>query len=323
MRVSRSKVTVALALACVGLTANAEAASASAPAARQTVAMVFASTLGDDVRSNSSLGLPEIEVLRWIAESGSSAGVRYTGIVDANSDGRDDDRKVTVRYFGNSAVAHLDRKANDPNAATDLGFTFRDRRAVLAESARNVDSVLLFLQRRYGDDSWSMSTLAQVKTEVAPGVRVVSDYDGNKDGYDDDGRVTLLARGKAVTLTLGAREGQRGKVTYGATWQHPIAARAHTPPRVFERTSAADGAKVVAENITLYASQDKHAPRDVRVLRDATSWLPRSDRSGIVDANRDGLDDDGKLTIQFNHGRDVFLLTVPTSGKVKVTVLKR
>ena len=34
-------------------------------------------------------------------------------------------------------------------------------------------------------------------------LRVVSDHDGNHDGYDDDGRLTFLSRGKAVTLTIG------------------------------------------------------------------------------------------------------------------------
>ena len=44
-----------------------------------------------------------------------------------------------------------------------------------------------------------MEGIKYLKAEMPVGVRVVSDYDGNHDGYDDDGRLTFLAGGKGVT----------------------------------------------------------------------------------------------------------------------------
>ena len=62
----------------------------------------------------------------------------------------------------------------------------------------------------------------------ATGVQMLSNHDGNHDGYDDDGRLTFLARGKAVTLTIGNTPRQVGKVTYGPTWQSQAAAVGRT-----------------------------------------------------------------------------------------------
>ena len=64
-----------------------------------------------------------------------------------------------------------------------------------------------------------MGLIKELKAEMPAGVQVVSDHDGNHDGYDDDGRLTFLAGGKAVTLTIGNTPKQVGTVTYGATWQ--------------------------------------------------------------------------------------------------------
>jgi hypothetical protein len=61
------------------------------------------------------------------------------------------------------------------------------------------------------------------------GVRIVSEYDGNNDGYDDDGRLTFLANGKAVTLTIGNTRKEVGKVTYGPTWRTKAPKRTHHP----------------------------------------------------------------------------------------------
>ncbi|MDQ1537247.1 MAG: hypothetical protein QOE58_1640, partial [Actinomycetota bacterium] len=52
---------------------------------------------------------------------------------------------------------------------------------------------------------------------------------GNHDGYDDDGRLTFLANGKAVTLTIGNTPRQGSRVTYGPTWRSKAPRRTHHP----------------------------------------------------------------------------------------------
>ena len=152
--------------------------------------------------------------------------ITVTGLTDANHDGLDDDAKLKVRVLDN--VATLTLRKNRTHSVADGGFVFKNRRLVLKESAQAFDRILR-LAATYGVDSWDMRLLKDVKTEMPTGVRVVSDYDGNHDGYDDDGRLTFLARGKAVTLTIGNTGKQVGKVTYGPTWKTKAPKRTHRP----------------------------------------------------------------------------------------------
>jgi hypothetical protein len=113
-------------------------------------------------------------------------------------------------------------------SVADAGFVFKNRRSVLKESAQSFDRILR-VAAAYGEDSWDMVLIKDLKGEMPTGVRVVSEYDGNHDGYDDDGRLTFLANGKAVTLTIGNTGKQVGKVTYGPTWRTKKPKRTHHP----------------------------------------------------------------------------------------------
>jgi len=152
--------------------------------------------------------------------------IKVTGLSDRNHDGLDDDAKVVVRVLDN--VATLTLRKNRTYTVTDGGFVFHNRRSVLKESARSFDRVLR-LAAADGEDSWGMEGIKFLKAEMPAGVRVVSDYDGNHDGYDDDGRLTFLANGKAVTLTIGNTAKQVGKITYGPTWKTKAPKRIHHP----------------------------------------------------------------------------------------------
>jgi hypothetical protein len=152
--------------------------------------------------------------------------VQVTGLSDRNHDGRDDDAKIAVRILDN--VATLTLHKNGTFTVTDGGFVFHNRHLVLKESARSFDRALRSPGME-GQDSWDMSQIKSLKAEMPAGVRVVSDYDGNHDGYDDDGRLTFLANGKAVTLTIGNTATQVGKVTFGPTWKAKTPRRIHHP----------------------------------------------------------------------------------------------
>ena len=128
--------------------------------------------------------------------------------------------------MGNAATLTLHKRARP--TVTDAGFVFKDRRAVLKESAQLFDRILRYAGS-YGTDTWNMRMIKYLKREMPAGVRVVSDYDGNRDGLDDDGRLTFLANGEAVTLTIGNTGKAVGKVTYGPTWKTKAPKRIHKP----------------------------------------------------------------------------------------------
>ena len=151
-----------------------------------------------------------------------------SGLTDRNRDGLDDDGAMTIRVLDNRATVTLHR--NRTYAVADAGFVFTNSRSVLKESAQAVDRILrLVASAPHGADAWDLAAIRGLRDEAAPGVRVVSDFDGNHDGYDDDGRLTFLAGGKAVTLTIGNTPKEVGKVTYGPTWQTTAPHRVHHP----------------------------------------------------------------------------------------------
>jgi hypothetical protein len=168
-----------------------------------------------------------IEITKDVNHSVGFTLIKVSGLSDRNRDGLDDDAKVALRSFDNVAILTLNRKGTV--TVTDGGFVFKNRLSVLKESAQSFDRVLRAAAPAEGQDPWDMSLIKEVKAEMPPGVRVVSDYDGNRDGYDDDGRLTFLARGKAVTLTIGNTGRQAGKVTYGPTWKAKAPRRTHHP----------------------------------------------------------------------------------------------
>jgi len=234
-RILGAAATVALVIAPVA-TASPAGAATRAPH-RETLAVLLTGPMGEVAQMLSETYKVDgrsTRVLRVVTSMADdlnrSAGfglLNVTGLSDRNHDGRDDDANVKVRVFNNVAI--LTMRRNGTFTVTDGGFVFINRRSVLKESARAFDRVLRAAAPAERQDPWDMSLIKAVKAEMPPGVRVVSDRDGNHDGYDDDGRLTFLAGGKAVTLTIGNTGRQVGKVTYGPTWRTKAPKRTHHP----------------------------------------------------------------------------------------------
>lgn len=236
------RVTIAVAAAAatlVPLAAAAPAGAAARPAPRHTAAMDLADLLGvgigvyaEDAKADGRSVEPMVRVSAELAsEMDQVFGKGFftvSGISDRNKDGLDDDGRIVVRVADNRATLAMHR--NRSHAVVDAGFVFRNPRSVLRESAQSFDRILrLAGTSPEPTDPWDMGLIKELKAEMPTGVRVVSDVDGNHDGYDDDGRLTFLAGGKAVTLTIGNTPKQVGKVTYGATWQRKAPKRVHHP----------------------------------------------------------------------------------------------
>lgn len=228
---------VAAAALVIAPVASASPAGAATRAShRQTTAMELAADVGDaagmfsqegkiDGRSTRSLR-GAMELAKVINAAMGFELMRITGLTDRNHDGLDDDAKVTVRAFDNVAILRLHKDRT--YSVSDGGFVFSNRRSVLKESAQSFDRILR-LAASTGIDSWDMHLIGELQSEMPTGVRVVSDHDGNHDGYDDDGRLTFLGGGKAVTLTIGNTSKAVGKVSYGPTWKTKAPKRTHHP----------------------------------------------------------------------------------------------
>jgi hypothetical protein len=233
------------ALAVVPLVAASPAGAATRPAPRHTAAMDLGDLLGDGVgfyaenanadgRSVKAMQRAAADVASVLNKEFGKGFLVVSGLSDHNKDGLDDDARLVVRVADNRATVTMHRDGS--YAVADAGFVFRNPRSVLKESAQSFDRLLRLVGTSPEPaDPWFMGLIKELKAEMPAGVRVVSDHDGNHDGYDDDGRLTFLAGGKAVTLTIGNTPKQVGKVTYGATWQakapkrmhHPVAPPAH------------------------------------------------------------------------------------------------
>jgi hypothetical protein len=237
-----SRVVAALATAAVTvvpLVAASPAGAAPRPAPRHTAAMDFADLLGDGMGADAEDARVDgrsMKTMKPVAAEFSAAWnelmgkgfLTVTGLSDRNKDGLDDDGRVVVRVVDNRATLTMHRDGS--YSVADSGFVFRNSRAVLKESAQSFDRILRMAGNASdGQDPWDMGLIKDLKAEMPTGVRVVSDHDGNHDGYDDDGRLTFLAGGKAVTLTIGNTPKQVGTVTYGATWQSKAPKRVHHP----------------------------------------------------------------------------------------------
>jgi hypothetical protein len=214
-------------------TANPASATAKAPS-RHTFAMdmaqMFGISVGLDAAKNKLDGR-SVSSVRQVQKTlrsipGNSFKITLTGLSDSDHNGLDDDGRLKVRVWDN--VATLTLHKNRTHSVADGGFVFKNRLSVLKESAQSFDRTLR-LAATFGEDTWGMVLIADLKREMPTGVRVVSDHDGNHDGYDDDGRLTFLSRGKAVTLTIGNTGRQVGKVTYGPTWRTKAPRRTHHP----------------------------------------------------------------------------------------------
>jgi hypothetical protein len=230
------------------LAAASSADAATRPAPRHTAAMDLADLLGEGVGfyadSAKADGWSVKAMQRVSAEVASVMNKEFgkgflvvTGLTDRNKDGLDDDGRFVVRAADNRATVTMHRTGS--YAVTDAGFAFRNPRSVLKESAQSFDRLLRLVGTSPEPaDPWTMGLIKELKAEMPTGVRVTSDFDGNHDGYDDDGRLTFLAGGKAITLTIGNTPKQVGTVTYGATWQTRAPKRVHHPVAPPARDSA-------------------------------------------------------------------------------------
>jgi len=224
--------TIALAIVPVVVTAGPAEATARVPH-RHTIAMDMADMLGEfiglyaetdglDGRSIRAVR----EALKAVQPFDDPFTITVQGLKDANHDGLDDDGGLNVRVLDN--IGRLTLHKNRTSTVADGGFVLRNRLSVLKESACSFDRALRF-GAPMSIDSWDMVLIKEVKNEMPTGVRVVSDQDGNHDGYDDDGRLTFLANGKAVTLTIANTPRQGSRVTYGPTWRSKAPKRTHHP----------------------------------------------------------------------------------------------
>lgn len=243
VRILGAAATVALVIVPVAPASPATAATQASH--RHTIAMLIAAGAGGfnayyseelnlDGRSTRSIRVV-IDALNQMNTLIGRDFLKVTGLTDRNHDGLDDDAKIKLRVVSN--VATLTLRKNGTYSVADGGFIFMNRHSVLKESAQAFDRVLRFAAF-VGVDSWEMRLIKETKAEMPSGVRVVSDYDGNHDGYDDDGRLTFLARGKAVTLTIGNTGRQVGKVSYGPTWKTKAPKRTHHPVGTRYRATA-------------------------------------------------------------------------------------
>ncbi len=227
------------ALTVVPLVAASPAGAATRPAPRHTAAMDIGDLLGDGVgfyadsakadgRSVTAIRRASADVASGLNKEFGKGFVVVTGVSDRNQDGLDDDGRFVVRVADNRATVTMHRDGS--YAVADAGFVFRNPRAVLKEAAQSFDRLLRLVgTSSEPTDPWLMGLIKELKAEMPAGVQVVSDHDGNHDGYDDDGRLTFLAGGKAVTLTIGNTPKQVGTITYGATWQTKAPKRVHHP----------------------------------------------------------------------------------------------
>ena len=227
-------------LLVVPVVAAAPAGATSRPAPRSTVAMLFAEIVaesaqigadmdGVDGRSIHTMRAAATEVTADFRADFGAGAMTVSGLSDRNRDGLDDDGRMNVRVLDNVGVVSMHRDSS--YVIADGGFVFKNSRAVLKESAQSFDRTLRFWAGLAVSptDAWDMTLIKDMKYDMPRGVRVVSDHDGNHDGYDDDGRLTFLARGKAVTLTIGNTPKQVGTVTYGPTWRTKAPNRVHHP----------------------------------------------------------------------------------------------
>lgn len=236
-RVGAAVATAVVMVVPVVAASSAVAATGTAPRSTAAVqlgegvadgAAFYADDTGVDGRSLRTMRHAATEIVTELNRAWGKSFMTVTGLSDRNRDGLDDDGAMTIRVLDNRATVTMHR--NRTYAVVDAGFVFTNSRSVLKESAQSVDRTLrLIAGSPYGADAWDMDVIKEMKAEAAPGVRVVSDFDANHDGYDDDGRLTFLAGGKAVTLTIGNTPKEVGKVTYGPTWQTKAPQRVHHP----------------------------------------------------------------------------------------------
>jgi hypothetical protein len=229
----------AAAITVVPLLTAAPAGATARPAPRHTAAVdlggllgnvagVYAEVDGVDGRTLRTMRAAASDLMTDLNSELGAGFMTVSGLSDRNRDGRDDDGAMRVRILENVATVTLHRDRT--STVADAGFLFTNRRAVLKESAQSFDRALrLVAGFPGGADTWDVELIRELKAEMPSGVRVVSDHDGNHDGYDDDGRLTFLAGGKAVTLTIGNTARQVGRISYGPTWKTRAPKRVHHP----------------------------------------------------------------------------------------------
>ena len=151
-------------LVVIPLASASPASAATKPAARNTSAIAFANWASDMIKMESvyykldgrstKIARIAINYFNMAAPKGfANEAVKITGLSDRNHDGLDDDGKLNVRTMNNNATLTL-HKSVAPTV-TDAGFIFKDRRAVLKESAQAFDRGLRYYATMDAD-TWNM-----------------------------------------------------------------------------------------------------------------------------------------------------------------------
>lgn len=151
---------------------------------------------------------------------------------------------------------------------------------------------------------------------VALPVTVMGVRDGDRDGLDDDGRVSVALFGASACLKLGKAsyavvDGGCGTLSTSAVSSARASARG---------VAAATRWNVASENA--WAAQGmgvRQAAWSIPAIRAALSEVrPGVTVRGLVDRNRNGIDDDGKLTFTSSTG-SVCLQLSRTGGAPTLT----
>lgn len=143
--------------------------------------------------------------------------------------------RIPARLFGAAATIAL--VIAPMAAATPAGAATRasHRHTGAMEVASEIGGASASYSKDAGRDGRSARSLRSaiaLAREMGVGYMVVTGLaDRNHDGLDDDdGRVTFMAGGRAVTLTIGTSRKQVGKVTYGPAWKTKAPKRTNHPP---------------------------------------------------------------------------------------------
>lgn len=209
------------------------AAPAAAAEITRTQAYQFADGLGagqNVARAEDGVALRNVSNLRILVQEfkGNYGGVKVpatvTGVADGNRDGLDDDGRVNVALFGsyaclklgtgsysvaNGRCAAVAAAAVAPAAASARGVEAATRWHVATENYWAAQSAGARVGAR------NVAAVRNAFSELRAGVTVKGLSDANRDGNDDDGRITFASSAGSFCLTLPTRAGVVGTVVKG------------------------------------------------------------------------------------------------------------
>lgn len=222
-----------LALAVTVPVATATAGAAHATEGTSTMAYSFAEGLGGGQKvawAEDGVPMRSVENLNiLVAEFRSNFGgvplpVSVKGVADADRDGLDDDGRVSVAMFSANACLKLGARSFavvDGGCGTvapvAVSSTKASARGVAAATRWNVASENAWAAQGLGvrQAAWSVQAIRAALTEVRPGVTVRGLADRNRNGIDDDGKLTFTSATGSVCLQL-SRTGGAPVLTSGA-----------------------------------------------------------------------------------------------------------